>query len=73
MFNPPSELQSWVNEMRALVSADELARDVAGAEVLLQRHRERKVGSGREGGEWEGRWRVGKKGGEWEGRGGVLR
>ena len=51
MFNPPSELQSWVNEMRALVSADELARDVAGAEVLLQRHRERKVGSGREGGE----------------------
>lgn len=44
--------------MRALVSADELARDVAGAEALLQRHRERKVRSGRgrgeEGEEWEG-------------------
>ena len=33
---------SWVNDMRALVSADELAKDVAGAEATLQRHRERK-------------------------------
>ena len=33
---------SWVNDMRALVLADELAKDVAGAEATLQRHRERK-------------------------------
>lgn len=32
-----------MNDTRALVSADELAKDVAGAETLLQRHRERKV------------------------------
>ena len=60
MCHRPSELQSWVNEMRALVSADELARDVAGAEALLQRHRERKVRSGKERGE---------EGEEWEGEG----
>ena len=28
--------------MKALVIADELAKDMAGAEALLQRHRERK-------------------------------
>ena len=28
--------------MKALVSADELAKDVAGAEAMIQRHRERK-------------------------------
>ena len=37
-----SELVSWVNDISALVSADELAKDVAGAEAMLQRHRERK-------------------------------
>ena len=47
--------------MRALVSADELARDVAGAEALLQRHRERKVRSGRGRGE--------RKVKEWKGEG----
>lgn len=31
-----------MNDMKALVSADELAKDVAGAEVLIQRHKERK-------------------------------
>ena len=29
--------------MKTLISADELAKDVAGAEALQQRHRERKV------------------------------
>ena len=33
---------SWVNDMKALLSADELARDMSGAEAMLQRHRERK-------------------------------
>lgn len=28
--------------MKALVSADELAKDVAGAEAMIQRHKERK-------------------------------
>ena len=28
--------------MKALVSADELAKDVAGAEAMMQRHQERK-------------------------------
>ena len=33
---------SWVNDMKALVAADELAKDVAGAEAMIQRHKERK-------------------------------
>ena len=33
---------SWVNDMKALLSADELAKDMSGAEAMLQRHRERK-------------------------------
>ena len=37
-----SELMSWVNDMKALLSADELAKDMSGAEAMLQRHRERK-------------------------------
>lgn len=36
------ELMSWVNDMKALLSADELAKDMSGAEAMLQRHRERK-------------------------------
>ena len=39
---PSSELLSWVNDMKALLSADELAKDMSGAEAMLQRHRERK-------------------------------
>ncbi len=33
---------SWINDIKALVSADELAKDVAGAEAMVQRHKERK-------------------------------
>ncbi|XP_058795855.1 spectrin alpha chain [Phymastichus coffea] len=34
------DLVSWMNNMRAIISADELAKDVAGAEALLERHQE---------------------------------
>ena len=34
---------SFVNEMIVLVEADELAKDVAGAKALLERHQEHKV------------------------------
>lgn len=37
------DLSSWVTEMQALINADELANDVAGAEALLDRHQEHKV------------------------------
>lgn len=37
------DLISWVNDMKAIISADELAKDVAGAEALLERHQEHKV------------------------------
>ena len=40
------DLVSWIHDMKAIVSADELAKDVAGAEALLERHQEHKVGSG---------------------------
>ncbi|KAK2504466.1 hypothetical protein MC885_000975, partial [Smutsia gigantea] len=36
------DLTRWVTEMKALVSADELASGVAGAESLLDRHQEHK-------------------------------
>ncbi|XP_076359799.1 spectrin beta chain, non-erythrocytic 5 kst [Tachypleus tridentatus] len=36
-------LMSWINEMMALITADELAKDVPGAEALLARHKEHKV------------------------------
>lgn len=39
------DLTSWVTEMKALINADELANDVAGAEALLDRHQEHKVKS----------------------------
>ena len=32
------DLMSWINSMMALVSSDELAKDVTGAEALLERH-----------------------------------
>lgn len=34
------DLVSWINDMKAVISADELAKDVAGAEALLERHQE---------------------------------
>ena len=34
---------SFINEMQVLVNADELAKDVAGAKALLERHQEHKV------------------------------
>jgi spectrin alpha len=37
------DLVSWINDMKAIISADELAKDVAGAEALLERHQEHKV------------------------------
>lgn len=40
------ELESWVQDMKTLIAAVEMAKDVASAEATLQRHRERKVGSG---------------------------
>lgn len=36
------DLISWINGMKAIISADELAKDVAGAEALLERHQEHK-------------------------------
>ncbi|XP_057674298.1 spectrin alpha chain, non-erythrocytic 1 isoform X4 [Corythoichthys intestinalis] len=36
------DLTSWVTEKKALINADELANDVAGAEALLDRHQEHK-------------------------------
>lgn len=36
------DLVSWINDMKAIISADELAKDVAGAEALLERHQEHK-------------------------------
>lgn len=38
-----SDLVSWVTDMDALIVANELAKDMSGAESLLQRHQERKV------------------------------
>lgn len=34
------DLVSWAHDMKAIISADELAKDVAGAEALLERHQE---------------------------------
>lgn len=36
------DLTSWIHDMRTIISADELAKDVAGAEALLERHQEHK-------------------------------
>lgn len=32
------DLMSWINSMMSLVSSEELASDVTGAEALLERH-----------------------------------
>jgi len=37
------DMSSWINDMKAIISADELAKDVPGAEALLERHQEHKV------------------------------
>lgn len=34
---------SFINEMKVLIQSDELAKDVASAESLLERHQEHKV------------------------------
>ncbi|MFH4975655.1 hypothetical protein AB6A40_002364 [Gnathostoma spinigerum] len=34
------DLCAWINDMKAVISADELAKDVAGAEALLESHQE---------------------------------
>lgn len=36
------DLTSWINDMKAVITADELAKDVNGAEALLERHAEHK-------------------------------
>ncbi|XP_074654192.1 spectrin alpha chain-like [Tubulanus polymorphus] len=36
------ELITWINDMKAVISADDLAKDVTGAEALLERHHEHK-------------------------------
>ena len=41
-FNDYRELVAWCNEMMALITADELAKDISGAEVLLAKHKEHK-------------------------------
>lgn len=38
------DLVSWISDIKAIISADEMAKDVAGAEALLERHQEHKVG-----------------------------
>jgi spectrin alpha len=37
------DLMSWINSMMSLVSSDELATDVTGAEALLERHQEHRT------------------------------
>nr|XP_002732400.1 PREDICTED: spectrin beta chain, non-erythrocytic 5-like [Saccoglossus kowalevskii] len=41
-FDNYRELSAWVTEMMALITSDELAKDVAGAEALIKRHDEHK-------------------------------
>lgn len=36
------DLASWINDMKSIISADELAKDVNGAEALLECHAEHK-------------------------------
>ncbi|XP_052834596.1 spectrin alpha chain isoform X3 [Octopus bimaculoides] len=36
------DLISWIHDMRAIISADDLAKDVPGAEALLESHHEHK-------------------------------
>merc|ERR1719394_1463771 len=36
------DLTSWISDMKTVIAADELAKDVSGAEALLERHQEHK-------------------------------
>merc|ERR1711892_334918 len=36
------DLSLWINDMKAVIAADDLAKDVSGAEALLERHQEHK-------------------------------
>ena len=57
------DLSSWIQSMMGLVSSEELAADVTGAEALLERHQVR------DGSEWCGRHGMGVRGTagtEWE-------
>ena len=36
------DLISWTNDTKTIIQSDELAKDVAGAEALLERHQEHK-------------------------------
>lgn len=42
-FDEYRELMAWMNDITARITSDELARDVAGAEALLARHREHRA------------------------------
>ncbi|XP_070576983.1 spectrin beta chain, non-erythrocytic 5-like isoform X4 [Ptychodera flava] len=42
-FDNYRELSAWVSEMMAMITSDELAKDVAGAEALIARHMEHKA------------------------------
>ena len=46
------DLESWLTGIKALVSSDELAKDVAGAEALLERHQVSVSKAGFPLGEW---------------------
>ena len=37
------DLISWIHDMKSIIGADEPAKDVAGAEALLEKHQEHKV------------------------------
>ncbi len=43
LFPTHRDLMSLINSMMALVSSDELAKDVTGAEALLERHQVRET------------------------------
>ncbi|KAG1650604.1 Spectrin beta chain, non-erythrocytic 5 [Nymphon striatum] len=42
-FDEYRELLAWINEMMAIMTSDELARDVEGAEALVNKHKEHKA------------------------------
>ena len=43
LFLFPLYCSSWCNEMLARITADDLAKDVSGAEALISRHKENKA------------------------------
>ncbi|XP_055956724.1 spectrin beta chain, non-erythrocytic 2 isoform X1 [Patella vulgata] len=42
-FNDYRELTAWISEMIAIITSDELARDLPGAESMITRYKEHKV------------------------------